>query len=293
MISYIKDHWHGRQSLSWSLFVNFIALRVLIFLVQELLTPAEGQDYHDERLWVFAAIFVFHGVIFVWQAVGVLRAAEAFIKARGATAGLWATQLLAAIGLFLVLSYSFGAWQMTLPAPDPLQQLAELDAERRAKYTLKLDASTATLTLAGTLELGITKAFKTIIEANSDIQRVVLFSTGGNIYEARGLSQVIRRNGLATHVPKECSSACTTVFVGGVHRSVADNGRLGFHQYRIDADYAVLAADPAREQERDHQLFRQAGVAQWFIDRMFRRSADQMWYPDRSELLDAGVINTR
>ena len=115
-------------------------------------------------------------------------------------------------------------------------------------------------------------------------------SEGGNIYEARGLARLFRDGNLSTKVLDECSSACTTAFVGGVERRLKTGARLGFHQYRIEADYDVLGADPRGEEAKDKTLFLAAGIKQSFVSRMHSAAAGSMWYPDAKELLDAGVI---
>ena len=73
---------------------------------------------------------------------------------------------------------------------------------------------------------------------------------------------------------------------------MASGGKLGFHQYRIDANYAVLRANPLLEQERDRAIFLRSGVAAWFLDKMFDSGASGMWYPGVSELIDARVVTS-
>ena len=119
---------------------------------------------------------------------------------------------------------------------------------------------------------------------------MVLESEGGNIYEARGLAKLIREAKLSTHVETFCSSACTITFIGGIERTLANGAGLGFHQYRVDADYMVAFTDPLAEQAKDRALFAEAGVSEAFLERMFREDADGMWFPSVAELLAANVI---
>jgi len=286
----VADHWQGRQGLAWSFFINLVLLRALVFAAQDGLVQWLGDDFSGHRTPVLVLAVFFHGVVFVWQAVGVLRAAESTLRARGSMAPVWGVQGATAAAFFLSLSYLFGAWQLTLVRPDPAKIQAEVEANRAAKYTIDPAPDGQSLLLVGTLELGITRQLKTRLDEYPDIRQIVLTSTGGNIYEARGLSEVIRQNGLSTLVRSECSSACTTVFIGGADRRLLPGARLGFHQYRIDADYAVLGADPADEQRRDRALFLKAGVANWFVDKMYDREASEMWFPERAELREANVV---
>ncbi len=287
---YVTDHWRGQHGFAWSFWVNLVLLRVLIFAAQEWLSPEKGQDFSDNRALIWVLAVVFHGFVFVWQVAGVFRASGAHIRASGSMAPVWGSQLAIVAAVLWVASYSFGAWQMTLPIPDLLNSQAELEAARAAKYSIEPTTDGQSLTLAGSLELGITDHLRDQLKAYPDIDKIILASTGGNIYEARGLANIIRQNGLNTLVIAECSSACTTVFIGGAKRQLAPGGKLGFHQYRIDADYAVLNADPLREQTRDRAVFLQSGVALWFLDKMFDSDASDMWYPEPSELIDANVV---
>ena len=286
----MTGHWRGIQGFAWSFWVNLVGLRLVLFAAQEISSPAKGQDYHDSRWIVLGLALSVHGLVFVWQAVGVIRASELHVRASGAMAPVWGAQIVLAVAVFWVLAYMHDAWQMALPVGLDREQRSESAAARALKYSIEPADGGRTLELNGSLELGITAHLRAQLAAFPATEQIVLTSAGGNVFEARGLSNVIREAGLDTLVVSECSSACTTAFIGGVRRDLAGEGRLGFHQYRIEADYAVLAADPARQQDRDREIFLAAGVAAWFLDRMFDASATSMWYPDRSELLAAGVV---
>jgi hypothetical protein len=79
-------------------------------------------------------------------------------------------------------------------------------------------------------------------------------------------------------------------FIGGTTRRLAQGAKLGFHQYRIDATYKVPFANPKAEEAKDRNLFEQAGVAEWFLDRMFMTEPGDMWFPSSDEVRDAGVV---
>ena len=289
---YVTGHWYGTHGLVWSFWINLVLLRTLVFVMQEWLGPEQGQDFHDRWVLVLFLAFFVHGVLFVWQAVGVLRASESYISTSGTMAPVWATQLALVLTFFWVINYVHEAWQMTRPVSKTSSAQSELEAERAAKYSIEPTIDRHSLTLIGSLELGITRHLKHQLEAYPNVEQIVLTSAGGNIYEARGLSKIIAQNGLNTLVISECSSACTTVFIGGIKRKMASGSRLGFHQYRIDADYVVLNADPLQEQDKDRAIFLRSGVAVWFVDKMFASHASAMWYPALSELIEARVVTS-
>lgn len=285
------DHWQGRHGLGWSFWVNLVALRVALFLLQEATTSALSPGQTVPLSLVLPLVVVFHGGLFIWQVVGLLRAADAFSRESGQMFKVWGVQLGLIVSALWVLSYSLEAWHLTQPHPDAaLPSLAEFDALRAKRYALSVSPDETSITLEGSLELGITKRLSALLDAHPAVTIIHLTSPGGNIFEARGLATQIETRGLATSVETECSSACTLVFVAGRTRKIAVGARLGFHQYRFDTNIIILAADPKREQERDIAAFRRAGVAPWFLDQIYQSGSQSMWYPDISELKEAGVV---
>lgn len=288
---YIITHWRGEQGVVWSLAVNLVGLRVAIFVFQEMARPAKYHDYHDWAAIVLVAAFLLHGVVFVWQAVGVFRAGETHIRQHGAIALHWGAQLGVIVAFWLTASYALNAWQMTIDVPGFENFAEKMDSEHASKYRISREPDGA-LVIRGTLELGITKRLEAVLAQDAGIDEIILSSEGGNVYEARGLARVFHDNGLATIVADECSSACTTAFIGGQKRQLKSGGKLGFHQYRLEADYDVLGADPKGEEGRDRALYLAAGVREDFVARMHSAVPGSMWYPDPVELLDAGVITS-
>jgi hypothetical protein len=286
---YIADHWRGRQDLAWSIVVNLLLLRLAISVAQAWLSPAEGSDYSGGSVWVYLLAIFFHGIVFVWQVVGVLRAAEHHIRNKGGMAGMWGAQLCAILAFWFTATDAFDAWQMSHYIPEEENFALRMDREHASRYTLT--ASGEILRLSGTIELGVSRRLARELAANPAASVIVLDSDGGNIYEARGLSKLIRDNGMDTRTESRCSSACTTVFIAGKRRSMTADAQLGFHQYRLEADYDVPNADPAAEQERDRAFYADSGVAEWFQKKMFESTADNMWFPTGEELIAAGVVH--
>ncbi|MGR6429627.1 hypothetical protein [Rhizobium sp. PAMB 3182] len=287
--AYIRSHWRGEQGLWWSFAVNLVLLRALIFLAQWLLRPAKGDDYFDGRIAVFLLMFLFHGVVLVWQVVGVFRAGEAHIRSNGSIAAHWGAQLGVIIAFWLTISYAFEAWQTTIYIPKGESFAARMERERMSRYQMIVDDEAGVVSLVGSIELNATRRMRELLEGHPGIKTVTLASEGGNIFEARGLAKLIRERGIDTRVDGDCTSACTIIFIGGAQRIIGPGGRLGFHQYRVDAQYVVLGNDPAKEQEKDRGLYGEAGVAPAFLSQMFAKGAADMWFPTTAELLDAGV----
>ncbi len=290
LFRYVADHWSGRQSLAWSFWINLVLLRLLVFFGQSLLRPAEGHDYSDRQPLILAVAIFIHAGLFVWQIVGVLRAGEAHVRTRGSIANVWGAYAGILIAFWLTASFAFEIWQTTLPIPAEENFAERMELEHASKYEIKVSSDENSISIDGTIALGITRNFALWLDQNPTIRTVILTSDGGNIFEARGLSKLIRSNKLDTFVKRRCSSACTTAFIGGRHRSIRHGGQLGFHKYRVDADYTVLAANPEAEQERDRALFAKQGVESAFLEKIFSLPADQMWFPSMQELVDGGVV---
>ena len=291
LIRYVTDHWLGRHSLAWSFWVNLVLLRLVIFLGQMWLRPSSGEDYSGQQPIVLATAILFHAVIFVWQVVGVLRAGEAHIQKRGSVANAWGAQAGILVAFWITATFAFEAWQATLPVSVEDDRAERVRLQHEESYRIDVSSDRQSISIDGAIALGITRRFSRLLKQNPGLQFVILTSDGGNIFEARGLAKLIRTNGLGTHVESYCDSACTTAFIGGHHRTLVKDARLGFHQYRIDADYLVYGADTESEQLQDRASYAERGVKSWFLDKMFSLPADQIWIPTPEELLSAGVVN--
>ncbi len=291
MINYVIAHWRGQQSLAWSFWVNLVGVRVMIFNVQSVLSPGEGQDYSLHGLLVISGTVLFHGLLLLWQLVGVVRAAEVDFATRGNLALTWAAQLGAVLMFILSAVYGLGALQWILESPVEEDPLARMAREHASQYELSVSSSGTQLTIEGSIESGITRATRKLVQSHPLIRQVNLESPGGNVYEGRALAKLFREHQLNTHTEGICASACTTAYAGGALRTASPEAALGFHQYRLDASYAIIAVDVQKEQERDAELFRQAGVNADFVRTLFERLPGDMWWPTLNELLRARMIH--
>ena len=290
IFGYLHSHWHGRQALGRAFWLNLVALGLALSGALKLLLPEAGEQLSPWQPLPVAVGMLACALIYVWQVTGVLRAAEQSIREGGAMAPVWGAQAGALAMFWIALADIWGLWLTTGVEPPEQNALVRMAQERAASYRLGVSADGRSAYLHGQIALGSSKAFGALLAANPGLVALELSSEGGNIYEARGLARLVREAGLDTRVVDSCSSACTITFIGGLRRQLAAGARLGFHQYRVDADYDVPFADPAAEQARDRALFAAAGVAEWFLDGMYRESAAGIWYPEVEELRRAGVL---
>ena len=213
-----------------------------------------------------------------------MRAGERDARERGSPIA-YVGAVLGGVALFwLTLAHALEGYQATLAAPPPAPA-------RVAAYALEPRDGGRALLLAGPLEPGVTRRVAAALEAAPRVERVVLRSGGGSVYEGRGLARLFRERGLETRVEGRCASACAVAFIGGERRTLGRGARLGLHRYRMDTAHAVIVTDVEREQRRDRALYAEAGVAAWFLARMFDADAAAMWWPAPAELVRAGVVH--
>ncbi len=292
MIAYIAAHWRGELSLARSFWVNLVALRLVVFGLQGHLESSVGEDRSEHAPLVLALALFAHGILFVWQIVGTLRAAERDLVATGTQAPAWGAQLGGVVLCFLTFAHAVEAWQTTRPLPDEERADQRFERERRERYSLLAGRDGTRLLLRGSIELGVTRRVEALLSENGAITGIVLESDGGNVYAARGLARVMRERALSSHVERTCASACTIAFIGGRPRSMTDTARLGFHQYRLEDERGGIGTDPGKEQARDQALYAVAGVDPGFVSRLFEQAPDGMWWPSADELVAAGVVDT-
>ena len=166
----------------------------------------------------------------------------------------------------------------------------KMDRLHASTYQLVLADNAQTLSLDGDVAHGVTKAVTQKLQENPQVNQFRLTSSGGNIFEARGLAKLVTRHGLSTLVDGECSSACTIIFMAGKHRTITNGSRLGFHQYALQGHKFGQTINIAEQQEQDLEFFRQQGVSEPFLKRVFESNSTQMWFPTHAELRDGGVI---
>ncbi len=106
--------------------------------------------------------------------------------------------------------------------------MVRMDREHASKYKLVLDPETRTVSIDGSIELGITRNLGNLLANNPGTRLAILNSDGGNIYEARGLAKLFRDNAINTRVENICTSACTTAFTGGKIRYHGSRCKIRF-----------------------------------------------------------------
>ena len=172
--------------------------------------------------------------VFTWQSIGVLRSCDENIRNYVSSGWTRSAQFLVLLGFTATLVWGITLGQkLWILKTDHL--LLENEQPTQPEYTFS-QVDNTTIAVTGLINPGITRQLKDYIKRNSDVVLIELNSTGGNIFEARGVAKLILQNNLNTHVSGQCLSSCTTIFIAGVKRTLSENAKLGFHQYRIDSN---------------------------------------------------------
>ena len=163
----------------------------------------------------------------------------------------------------------------------------------------------------GEIEWKDMEELKTILLDNPKITKLILSSGGGGIDPAQEMADIIIDFELDTHVVDECASACVYLFLAGSKRTMQRGSKLGFHQSYWDAAnieefynywkekvgwanpyefaswiYGTTQDDVLIELE----YYLERGVDGKFAIKTLQATSDEMWYPRRKQLEQAGVL---
>lgn len=287
---YLRSHWRGDLNLVQAFWINLVGLRILLLLLQDYTHP----PFLDRSVWTtvlaIAWIVVFDLVLLVWQVRGALRAIDRWFAARGQRNTVFLLHLGIVFCVLMPVLSGLVAVQSLWFGPD----------DRFAKYKpftwlqdyeLRIAEKGTRLEITGDFKSGLAQAVADLLAGNPDITTIILESRGGRVAEGRALAELIRSKELATHVAATCSSACATAFIGGHHRSLGPEGRLGFHRFRLDAPYYNPEVSAGAQQAADLAFYTSQGLSAGFLKKVFRAEASEIWYPDHQALERAGVVH--
>jgi hypothetical protein len=164
-------------------------------------------------------------------------------------------------------------------------------------------------------EAGITsddiEAILGVLRTTPGIRTLQINSSGGEVYAAQQISDIVIDFELDTHVHGDCDSSCVTIFLGGTRRTMSRGSRIGFHQVFWSAENIASYFEREREDQGWQTPFEFAawmyldtqqevygqlkyllarGVDPAFAIETIRDPQSEMWRPYRDELLAAGVL---
>lgn len=289
-MNYILRHWRGELPLPVAFWINFVAINLLLLalrpLVEQLLVSWSLDD--DPRLMARLALlhvgFVY-ALIYPWQLVGVWRSAGRRIAQR--RQHLW--PVAGRVILVLSLVATVGTVVAGAPVYRDIVRIA-LGPDRYAHYSLMVVGDGSLVHFRGTIGYRAARDLRRLLMSHPEVRGIILDSPGGWIASGRSLGRMIHEHGLNTYSFEGCHSACATAFISGSNRYLADEARLGFHQYAVPFGGLEPYSNMWLEQQRDLQYFRNQGVSPSFLARLFQAEHGDAWYPTQRELLAARVI---
>jgi len=291
-MSFLMSHWRGKLPLGITLWVNLVALLIVISYMELFVLSKLAVNPAQLLSLTLLSLFFTRLIIFPWQLIGLLRAIEFDYIEHKKVLKTHALQGFAVITVLFTLVYCLEVIQGTLFYIKQVESYSR--PGDKVAYQLSMSEDQRQLTIHGDFDIGITTKVRSTIETHPQIKSVILNSRGGQIYEGRGLAKLFTEHAIDTYVHEECSSACATAFIGGKQRYISTRGKLGFHQYWVETtkySHFVPFYDLRVEQQRDLALFEARGVDQSFLNRMFDQPANRVWFPDHSTLYDAQIVH--
>jgi hypothetical protein len=277
---WFRGHWRGELSLPVSVFANGL-LGALIMPVALLIPSFVVFLFDRESLNAFYAIALGMTALLVyaiWSLVGIWRSAgqhEARGGSRFAALAARAACIAALTGLLVFTPLAIEIVGVAIGDPD-------ID-----DYNIHVLQGGREIEFFGGMKDGAARDLKAALDAAPEVRTVHLTSPGGRPAVAERMRKVIVERGLDTYAPLGCNSACTTAFLGGKHRYVNGEERIGFHgvggpvsllrrsEAELNADYAGELID--------------IGVEENFARRATAIPNSDIWRPTVEELIAAGV----
>ena len=190
----------------------------------------------------------------------------------------------------LIIMFSF-IFQNSAHAGNKLIEGMKLKQGGIKSFTLFYNKKRQQLHVIGTMEIGILPAFKNMLQKHPELKTVAFNSSGGNVYQARGLAKMIESMELNTFVSEDCYSACTIAFVAGKMRYMSPKGKLGFHQYNMKSKMLNPRYNLEKEQAKDLTYFKSKIPDRIFLKKIFNAKNTDIWVPEHQDLLMSGVIH--
>ena len=285
---FISKHWKGGYPLGISFWVNFTFI-ILVYNGFESLVRNNYWPVVISLPVLGSYLIVTRLIIFPWQIVGLLRTCEKHFLQHGSTLWIRSIQGLVIVAIIMNAVGAIDTLQWYMQRQFQAMDTAEFPDKK--SYSLSLLKKSTLIYLKGTLDFGITGEMEELLAGNSNIEAIILSSTGGIISEGRGLFRLIDQYKLNTFVYDECSSACALAFIAGNKRYIATSARLGFHQYNLQLQNTYQHINVEEAQQHDLELLRKKQVSSQFLEQIFKQPSHSIWFPTVDELVEFGVVN--
>lgn len=150
-----------------------------------------------------------------------------------------------------------------------------------------------------------------LLASEKAIRRIILTGTFAKTGGALDVARVIDDFDLDTEIRDECTDGCLYMFVAGEKRLLQKGAKLGVRRRMVSAEYvkdnfeerkarygwedefgqAAMLYDVGQSDMRRSLLYlMDHGVSLEFALRVFATPREDMWWPERAELVEGGVI---
>lgn len=278
--SYMVRHWRGEFSLPRAYWVNGFLGNILVNGAGKVMDTLNWSAYRlSAALYLVAWGLI--GAALAWQNVGLWRTAARYV--REGLGSFWPRFVQ------VIVVVTVAVWMIALVTMAPvLHDMAWVALGNESDKFQVTALNERELLISGELAFGVAEAFQALLLANPRATIVHLTSNGGRVHEGEALMKLIRQRQLTAYVPSYCESACTVAFLGGRLRIMREGAVLGFHKPGLAGMSADFGDDAA---ELDAGLFRAAGIADDFIEKMHTSDFEDIWHPSEFELQRAGLVD--
>ncbi|PPI79531.1 hypothetical protein DXI23_04595 [Marinobacter flavimaris] len=279
--AFFRKHWNGDYSLARSYWINTLLVSLfapaLGLLISPLLQDLPAR-YSSASVLALTALGL---LIWVWAITGTWASANKHVE-RGGKQG-WAT----AAKLVIILSIIRTIGDVgNLSASLEDHWRVAMGEQAGPEYTVQVSADGQSIVFRGGMNDGAAEALSNALDMAPAVKNVVFNSMGGWVREGNLVADIILERKLSTYVEGECTSACTIAFLAGKDRLLGPNAKIGFHQFKFVGETFGENSD----QTAARDVYERSGVSREFINRIVAIPSEEVWYPEKKELMAANVI---
>ncbi|NNC47650.1 MAG: hypothetical protein HKO13_04365 [Sphingomonas sp.] len=282
---YLLDHWKGRHSLAKSYWLNLVIISNVVSVAGTamLFGMAEGSSALSSIVVANYAFVAFAISVWFWGAIGTWKSADRNIERGGSTFWSRAAQVM----IFLGGIATFNQVTPLLLDSPKYSEIVTGDEEigEKAEVSALEDGR---IYINGPLVDGVERDFEQVLASVEGPSILEVNSLGGRTLIAERIAAIVARENLDVNVWGECNSACTLILLSGQQRSMSNGSRVGFHRAALGEGTSTIDEDLNVELSA---LYRRAGLPGTFVQRALSTPPGSMWYPEKVELFDAGVLN--
>lgn len=284
--NWFKLHWQGSLTLEVSYWLNVFAVGFVLAIISPSLFQylADSEASPEARGLSIIAFYVLITGLSIWQLTGLYRSADKHPKRGGSIGWALLAKLMVLIG---ICRYCYDMSTTGVPFILASSQLV-VGSSDLPPLSLRVMNQGTEVELSGGFDFGASVKLAEVLADNPNIKTIHLNSVGGRIIEAKKLALMVKNNNLVTYSKTECLSACPIVFLAGKARLLAEEAKLGFHSASFGG---VSGSDIAELNSELLALYEQAKVPDFFVKKVAKINANDMWKPSTDELIRAGIVD--